>query len=230
MKNTLEPTFIRAFTIGVLLIFSLGIAAVIVWLLWMLDAHTDGWRKAQQVIEMLIQAIFWPGVLLAIINLLPSKYLSNLRISAISPVTLVYVGAVSIILLSLAGSFCFYEDMNQDGWAYAGWEQAGRIMWNLTQGLFMGAMLAGLAYLASRGVLPIHSPITMPPNIYHCPSCNEKVQIDWIVCPYCKEELFATVYSCSNCNRQVMPYWKSCPNCGEDLQELEEVADNQEGV
>ena len=44
-----------------------------------------------------------------------------------------------------------------------------------------------------------------------CPSCRQRVQQDFMVCPYCHTEL---KQRCPRCERLLLPRWEICPYCG----------------
>lgn len=44
-----------------------------------------------------------------------------------------------------------------------------------------------------------------------CPSCQRRVESDYIICPYCHEQLR---FRCVGCGRLLQPIWDVCPYCG----------------
>jgi len=48
-----------------------------------------------------------------------------------------------------------------------------------------------------------------------CPKCQRQVEADFILCPYCHEQL---KLRCLSCNRLLNPEWTICPYCGQDTQ------------
>jgi len=44
-----------------------------------------------------------------------------------------------------------------------------------------------------------------------CPTCRQRVQADFMVCPYCHTEL---KQRCPRCERLLLPRWDVCPFCG----------------
>ena len=44
-----------------------------------------------------------------------------------------------------------------------------------------------------------------------CPSCNERLRDDFIICPSCEKPVRE---SCQGCSRALLASWKSCPYCG----------------
>jgi RNA polymerase subunit RPABC4/transcription elongation factor Spt4 len=44
-----------------------------------------------------------------------------------------------------------------------------------------------------------------------CPKCQRQVEADFIICPYCKEQL---QLRCVSCERLLNPEWDICPYCG----------------
>jgi RNA polymerase subunit RPABC4/transcription elongation factor Spt4 len=47
-----------------------------------------------------------------------------------------------------------------------------------------------------------------------CIDCGQKIQRDFLVCPYCGTTQQAT---CPDCRKTVRPDWKACPYCGRGL-------------
>lgn len=49
---------------------------------------------------------------------------------------------------------------------------------------------------------------------YRCPTCNEKIKSDFIICPSCGQTLKE---QCSQCKRAVEKDWNYCPDCSSSL-------------
>ncbi len=47
-------------------------------------------------------------------------------------------------------------------------------------------------------------------NISKCPSCSDKVMVDFMVCPHCRKKL---KNSCISCEKPLEFNWKICPYC-----------------
>jgi RNA polymerase subunit RPABC4/transcription elongation factor Spt4 len=60
-------------------------------------------------------------------------------------------------------------------------------------------------------------------TIRTCPSCNRRVNDEWIICPTCRTRLNRV---CANCGRLVGLDWSLCAWCGKDF-ERGDVADYQ---
>jgi RNA polymerase subunit RPABC4/transcription elongation factor Spt4 len=60
-------------------------------------------------------------------------------------------------------------------------------------------------------------------TIRTCPSCNRRVNDEWIICPSCRTRLNRV---CANCGRLVGLDWSLCAWCGKDF-ERGDVADYQ---
>lgn len=43
-----------------------------------------------------------------------------------------------------------------------------------------------------------------------CPSCDEAIDPDFIICPSCKQTL---KHTCRECNKEIRESWKVCPYC-----------------
>ncbi len=43
-----------------------------------------------------------------------------------------------------------------------------------------------------------------------CPNCDDVIEIDFIICPSCKEIL---KHTCISCEREIREGWKVCPYC-----------------
>ena len=52
-----------------------------------------------------------------------------------------------------------------------------------------------------------------------CPECNEPVEHDWELCPYCEAQIKLV---CRQCEREVKKQWKICPFCKSRLVEAVE--------
>ena len=44
-----------------------------------------------------------------------------------------------------------------------------------------------------------------------CPGCGQRVESEWIICPYCRTSLKKT---CLHCGRPLQLNWTICPYCG----------------
>jgi len=51
---------------------------------------------------------------------------------------------------------------------------------------------------------------------YICPSCRRKVEGDFLVCPYCRNQLRRR---CPHCERLINLNWDTCPYCGNSVQD-----------
>jgi RNA polymerase subunit RPABC4/transcription elongation factor Spt4 len=57
--------------------------------------------------------------------------------------------------------------------------------------------------------------------IRHCPTCERRVDEEWIICPSCRTRLNRV---CPNCSRLVGLDWSLCAWCGKDFERREVVA------
>ena len=57
--------------------------------------------------------------------------------------------------------------------------------------------------------------------IHHCPSCERRVNDEWIICPSCRTRLNRV---CPNCSRLVGLDWSLCAWCGKDFERREVAA------
>ncbi|HEX5241139.1 MAG TPA: zinc ribbon domain-containing protein [Candidatus Limnocylindrales bacterium] len=57
--------------------------------------------------------------------------------------------------------------------------------------------------------------------IPHCPSCDRRVDPNWIICPSCRTRLNRV---CPNCNRLVGLDWSLCAWCGRDFERHDAIA------
>jgi RNA polymerase subunit RPABC4/transcription elongation factor Spt4 len=57
--------------------------------------------------------------------------------------------------------------------------------------------------------------------IRHCPTCERRVNEEWIICPSCRTRLNRV---CPNCSRLVGLDWSLCAWCGKDFERREVVA------
>ena len=55
-------------------------------------------------------------------------------------------------------------------------------------------------------------------SIHHCPTCDRRVNEDWIICPTCRTRLNRV---CPNCSRLVGLDWSLCAWCGKDFERRE---------
>ena len=58
-------------------------------------------------------------------------------------------------------------------------------------------------------------------SIPHCPTCDRRVNEDWIICPSCRTRLNRV---CPNCSRLVGLDWSLCAWCGKDFERRETPA------
>lgn len=49
-----------------------------------------------------------------------------------------------------------------------------------------------------------------------CPTCNERVEDDWLLCPTCRTRLRRV---CPSCGKLIKPEWNICPYCAKDFDE-----------
>ena len=49
-----------------------------------------------------------------------------------------------------------------------------------------------------------------------CPTCHERVQEDWLLCPQCRTRLKRV---CPSCSKLIRPEWNICPYCAKDFDE-----------
>ena len=57
--------------------------------------------------------------------------------------------------------------------------------------------------------------------IRHCPTCERRVNEEWIICPTCRTRLNRV---CPNCSRLVGLDWSLCAWCGKDFERRGEIA------
>jgi RNA polymerase subunit RPABC4/transcription elongation factor Spt4 len=55
-------------------------------------------------------------------------------------------------------------------------------------------------------------------SIHHCPTCERRVDEEWIICPSCRTRLNRV---CPNCSRLVGLDWSLCAWCGKDFERRE---------
>jgi RNA polymerase subunit RPABC4/transcription elongation factor Spt4 len=58
-------------------------------------------------------------------------------------------------------------------------------------------------------------------SIHHCPTCDRRVNEEWIICPTCRTRLNRV---CPNCSRLVGLDWSLCAWCGKDFERREPSA------
>jgi RNA polymerase subunit RPABC4/transcription elongation factor Spt4 len=58
-------------------------------------------------------------------------------------------------------------------------------------------------------------------SVHHCPTCERRVDEEWIICPSCRTRLNRV---CPNCSRLVGLDWSLCAWCGKDFERREVVA------
>jgi RNA polymerase subunit RPABC4/transcription elongation factor Spt4 len=61
--------------------------------------------------------------------------------------------------------------------------------------------------------------------IHHCPSCERRIDDEWIICPTCRTRLNRV---CPNCSRLVGLDWSLCAWCGKDFERRPIAAANLE--
>jgi len=52
-------------------------------------------------------------------------------------------------------------------------------------------------------------------SIHHCPTCEKRIDDEWIICPNCRTRLKRV---CPNCSRLVGMDWSLCAWCGKDFE------------
>ena len=57
-------------------------------------------------------------------------------------------------------------------------------------------------------------------SIHHCPTCERRVDEEWIICPSCRTRLNRV---CPNCSRLVGLDWSLCAWCGKDFERRDVV-------
>jgi RNA polymerase subunit RPABC4/transcription elongation factor Spt4 len=60
-------------------------------------------------------------------------------------------------------------------------------------------------------------------SIHHCPTCERRIDDEWIICPTCRTRLNRV---CPNCSRLVGLDWSLCAWCGKDFERRPAVAAN----
>lgn len=55
-------------------------------------------------------------------------------------------------------------------------------------------------------------------EIHHCPTCERRIDDEWIICPTCRTRLNRV---CPNCSRLVGLDWSLCAWCGKDFERRE---------
>jgi len=58
-------------------------------------------------------------------------------------------------------------------------------------------------------------------SIHHCPTCEKRIDDEWIICPNCRTRLKRV---CPNCSRLVGMDWSLCAWCGKDFERRDVVA------
>ena len=58
-------------------------------------------------------------------------------------------------------------------------------------------------------------------SIHHCPTCERRIDDEWIICPTCRTRLNRV---CPNCSRLVGLDWSLCAWCGKDFERRPVVA------
>ena len=59
--------------------------------------------------------------------------------------------------------------------------------------------------------------------IHHCPTCERRIDDEWIICPTCRTRLNRV---CPNCSRLVGLDWSLCAWCGKDFERRPVAASN----
>jgi RNA polymerase subunit RPABC4/transcription elongation factor Spt4 len=59
--------------------------------------------------------------------------------------------------------------------------------------------------------------------IHHCPTCERRIDDEWIICPTCRTRLNRV---CPNCSRLVGLDWSLCAWCGKDFERRPVVSTN----
>jgi RNA polymerase subunit RPABC4/transcription elongation factor Spt4 len=57
--------------------------------------------------------------------------------------------------------------------------------------------------------------------VHHCPTCERRIDDEWIICPSCRTRLNRV---CPNCSRLVGMDWSLCAWCGRDFERREAPA------
>ncbi len=55
-------------------------------------------------------------------------------------------------------------------------------------------------------------------SVHHCPTCERRIDDEWIICPTCRTRLNRV---CPNCSRLVGMDWSLCAWCGKDFERRE---------
>lgn len=63
--------------------------------------------------------------------------------------------------------------------------------------------------------------------IKHCPTCNRRVNNDWLICPTCRTRLHRV---CANCGKLVDLDWSLCAWCGRDFERREPAGGTLEPI
>ena len=58
-------------------------------------------------------------------------------------------------------------------------------------------------------------------SIHHCPTCERRIDDEWIICPNCRTRLKRV---CPNCSRLVGMDWSLCAWCGKDFERRDMAA------
>ncbi len=64
-------------------------------------------------------------------------------------------------------------------------------------------------------------------SIHHCPTCERRIDDEWIICPNCRTRLKRV---CPNCSRLVGMDWSLCAWCGKDFERREVPAATMESL
>jgi RNA polymerase subunit RPABC4/transcription elongation factor Spt4 len=75
-----------------------------------------------------------------------------------------------------------------------------------------------LPYIAAAGIILFTPIFAEVEAIHHCPSCEKRIDDEWIICPNCRTRLKRV---CPNCSRLVGMDWSLCAWCGKDFERRE---------
>jgi hypothetical protein len=60
-----------------------------------------------------------------------------------------------------------------------------------------------------------------------CPSCQEMIKTDFLVCPFCGHSI---IESCTSCGRAKEPEWNCCPYCRHTFGKISEDSSGKHHV
>jgi len=114
-----------------------------------------------------------------------------------------------VISIFIYGDAKRYKGTNAGLWAIVGFFLSfiGLILWLIVR---------GSKEKKDKGVTDIRQSEKVT-QINTCPSCNNKIEVDWEVCPFCGAEL---KIMCPTCGKRIEREWKTCPYCGTNLKEI----------